>query len=47
MNSFNRQTPIAALDIGSSKVCCVIARIGMLSSGDKYSGHGLRLALSE
>ena len=26
---------------------CVIARIGMLSSGDKYSGHGLRLALSE
>lgn len=27
MNSFNRQTLIAALDIGSSKVCCVIARV--------------------
>ncbi len=28
MNSFNRQTLIAALDIGSSKVCCIIARVG-------------------
>ena len=28
MNSFNRQTVIAALDIGSSKVCCIIARVG-------------------
>lgn len=27
MNSFNRQTLIAALDIGSSKVCCVIAKV--------------------
>nr|QIM10295.1 cell division protein FtsA [uncultured Alphaproteobacteria bacterium] len=27
MNSFNRQTLIAALDIGSSKVSCVIARV--------------------
>ena len=26
-NSFNRLTTIAALDIGSSKVCCIIARI--------------------
>ncbi len=26
-NSFNRLTTIAALDIGSSKVCCVIAKI--------------------
>ena len=26
-NSFNRSTTIAALDIGSSKVCCVIAKI--------------------
>lgn len=26
-HSFNRLTTIAALDIGSSKVCCVIARI--------------------
>lgn len=26
-HSFNRLTPIAALDIGSSKVCCVIAKI--------------------
>lgn len=28
MNSFNRQTLVAALDIGSSKVCCVLARFG-------------------
>ncbi len=27
-HSFNRQTTIAALDIGSSKVCCIIANIG-------------------
>jgi len=27
MNSLNRQTLIAALDIGSSKVSCVIARV--------------------
>lgn len=27
-HSFNRPTTIAALDIGSSKVCCVIAKIG-------------------
>ena len=27
-HSFNRATTIAALDIGSSKVCCVIAKIG-------------------
>ena len=27
MNSFNRPTLIAALDIGSSKVCCIIARV--------------------
>ena len=26
-HSFNRMTTIAALDIGSSKVCCVIAKI--------------------
>lgn len=26
-HSFNRLTTIAALDIGSSKVCCVIAKI--------------------
>lgn len=27
-HSFNRQTTIAALDIGSSKVCCIIVKIG-------------------
>ena len=27
-HSFNRPTTIAASDIGSSKVCCVIAKIG-------------------
>ena len=27
-HSFNRATTIAALDIGSSKVCCVIAKMG-------------------
>ncbi len=42
-NSFNRLTTIAALDIGSSKVCCVIARI---SRDQKISiaGYGYNAA---
>lgn len=38
-HSFNRTSTLAALDIGSSKVCCLIARIGR-DKKIEIAGHG-------
>lgn len=43
MNTFGRMSTLTALDIGSSKVCCVIAHHGR--NGLKIVGHGYNAAL--
>ena len=44
MNSFSRHTLIAALDIGSSKVCCVIARVNGRDKRISIVGYGYNAA---
>lgn len=44
MNSFSRHTLIAALDIGSSKVCCVIARVNGRDKKISIVGYGYNAA---